>query len=97
VPLKLDATSDEEAVSAARAAGDVNLFVNNAGIARPGGFLADGAADSLQIAGSSEACVDGDERARESSREITREKKDGVGYIGLAHHTPERRFLGESQ
>ena len=31
-----------------------------------------------------------------SSREITGEKEDGVGYVGLAHHTPERRFLGES-
>jgi NAD(P)-dependent dehydrogenase (short-subunit alcohol dehydrogenase family) len=43
VPLKLDVTSDEDVVAAARAAGDVNLLVNNAGIARPGGFLADGA------------------------------------------------------
>ena len=43
VPLKLDVTSDEDVVAAARAAGNVNLLVNNAGIARPGGFLADGA------------------------------------------------------
>jgi NAD(P)-dependent dehydrogenase (short-subunit alcohol dehydrogenase family) len=38
VPLKLDVTSDEDVVAAARAAGNVNLLVNNAGIARPGGF-----------------------------------------------------------
>jgi NAD(P)-dependent dehydrogenase (short-subunit alcohol dehydrogenase family) len=42
VPLKLEVTSDEDVVAAARAAGNVNLLVNNAGIARPGGFLADG-------------------------------------------------------
>ena len=46
VPLKLDVTSDEDVVAAARAAGDVNLLVNNAGIARPGGFLADGAVEA---------------------------------------------------
>ena len=40
VPLKLDVTSDEEVVAAARAAGNVNLLVNNAGIARPGSSLA---------------------------------------------------------
>jgi NAD(P)-dependent dehydrogenase (short-subunit alcohol dehydrogenase family) len=43
VPLRLDVTSDEDVVAAARAAGDLNLLINNAGIARPGGFLADGA------------------------------------------------------
>ena len=48
VPLKLDVTSDEDAVAAARAAGDVNLLVNNAGIARPGGFLADGAVEAAR-------------------------------------------------
>ena len=42
VPLKLDVTSDEDVIAAARAAGNVNLLVNNAGIARPGGFLANG-------------------------------------------------------
>ena len=41
VPLKLDVTSDEDAAAAASAATDVNLLVNNAGIARPGGFLTD--------------------------------------------------------
>jgi NAD(P)-dependent dehydrogenase (short-subunit alcohol dehydrogenase family) len=45
VPLKLDVTHDKEVVAAARAAGDVTLLVNNAGIARPGGFLAEGAVD----------------------------------------------------
>ena len=43
VPLKLDVTSDKDVVAAASAARDVNLLINNAGIARPGGFLADGA------------------------------------------------------
>ena len=43
VPLKLDVTNDEDVVAAACAAGNVNLLVNNAGIARAGGFLADGA------------------------------------------------------
>jgi NAD(P)-dependent dehydrogenase (short-subunit alcohol dehydrogenase family) len=45
-PLKLDVTSDEDVVAAARAAGDINLLVNNAGIARAGGFLADGAVEA---------------------------------------------------
>jgi NAD(P)-dependent dehydrogenase (short-subunit alcohol dehydrogenase family) len=48
VTLKLDVTSDEDVVAAARAAGDVNLLVNNAGIARPGGFLADGAVQAAR-------------------------------------------------
>jgi len=48
VTLKLDVTSDEDAVAAARAAGDVSLLVNNAGIARPGGFLADGAVEAAR-------------------------------------------------
>jgi NADP-dependent 3-hydroxy acid dehydrogenase YdfG len=47
VPLKLDVTSDEEVVAAARVAGDINLFINNAGIAKPGGFLADGAIEAV--------------------------------------------------
>jgi NAD(P)-dependent dehydrogenase (short-subunit alcohol dehydrogenase family) len=46
VPLKLDVTSDEDVVAAAGAAGDVNLLVNNAGVARAGGFLADGAIEA---------------------------------------------------
>jgi NAD(P)-dependent dehydrogenase (short-subunit alcohol dehydrogenase family) len=48
VPLKLDVTSDADAAGAARTAEDVNLLVNNAGIARPGGFLADGAVEAAR-------------------------------------------------
>ena len=48
VPLKLDVTSDEDVAAAARAAGTVNLLINNAGIARPGGFLSDGAVDAAR-------------------------------------------------
>ncbi len=47
-PLKLDVTNDEDAAAAALAAGDVNLLINNAGIARPGGFLADGAIEAAR-------------------------------------------------
>src|SRR6516225_8024514 len=48
VPLKLDVTSDEDVAAVMRAAGNVNLLVNNAGIARPGGFLADGAIEAAR-------------------------------------------------
>jgi NAD(P)-dependent dehydrogenase (short-subunit alcohol dehydrogenase family) len=48
VPLKLDVTSDDDVIAAARVAGNVNLLVNNAGIARPGGFLADGAIEAAR-------------------------------------------------
>ena len=48
VPLKLDVTSDEDAVAAARVAGNVNLLVDDPGIARPGGFLADGAVEAAR-------------------------------------------------
>jgi NAD(P)-dependent dehydrogenase (short-subunit alcohol dehydrogenase family) len=48
VPLKLDVTSDEDVVAAAQAAGDVNLLVNNAGIARLGGFLSNGAVEAAR-------------------------------------------------
>jgi NAD(P)-dependent dehydrogenase (short-subunit alcohol dehydrogenase family) len=48
VTLKLDVTSDEDVVAAARAAGDVNLLVNNAGIAWLGRFLADGAVEAAR-------------------------------------------------
>jgi NAD(P)-dependent dehydrogenase (short-subunit alcohol dehydrogenase family) len=48
VPVKLDVTSDEDVAAAARAAGDVSLLVNNAGIARPGGFFADGAIEAAR-------------------------------------------------
>jgi len=39
-PLKLDVNGDEDISAAARAAGDVDLIVHDAGIAKPGGFLA---------------------------------------------------------
>ena len=45
--LKLDVTRPEEIAAAARAAADVNLVINNAGIAQPGGFLA---SDSEMVA-----------------------------------------------
>jgi NAD(P)-dependent dehydrogenase (short-subunit alcohol dehydrogenase family) len=48
VPQKLDVTRDDDVAAAARAAGDVTLLVNNAGIARPGGFLADGAVEAAR-------------------------------------------------
>ena len=48
VPLKLDVTSDEDAAAAARTAGNINLLINNAGIARPGSFLADGAIEAAR-------------------------------------------------
>lgn len=38
--LRLDVTRPEEIVSASQVAADVNLVINNAGIAQPGGFLA---------------------------------------------------------
>jgi NAD(P)-dependent dehydrogenase (short-subunit alcohol dehydrogenase family) len=46
-PLRLDVTKPEEIAAAAQAAADVNLVINNAGIAQPGGFLA---ADSEAVA-----------------------------------------------
>ena len=48
VPLRLDVTRDEDVVAAAREAADVTLLVNNAGIAVPGGFLADGAIEAAR-------------------------------------------------
>ena len=48
VPLKLDVTSDQDVAAAAGAAADVSLLVNNAGIARPGGFLANGAVEAAR-------------------------------------------------
>ncbi|HUO93844.1 MAG TPA: SDR family oxidoreductase [Rhizomicrobium sp.] len=39
-PLKLDVTRDDDVTAAVRATGDVNLLINNAGIAKPGDFLA---------------------------------------------------------
>jgi NAD(P)-dependent dehydrogenase (short-subunit alcohol dehydrogenase family) len=48
VPLKLDVTHDEDVEATARAAPDVTLLINNAGIAIPGGFLADGAVEAAR-------------------------------------------------
>ena len=48
VALKLDVTSDEDVIAAAHAAGDVNLLINNAGIARSGGFLAERAVEAAR-------------------------------------------------
>jgi NAD(P)-dependent dehydrogenase (short-subunit alcohol dehydrogenase family) len=48
VPLKLDVTSDADVVAATRVAGDVDLLVNNAGIAKPGAFLADSAVEAAR-------------------------------------------------
>jgi|SRR5579859_15264 len=48
IPLKLDVTKDEDVAAAARAAADVDLLVNNAGIAKPGGFFADGAIEAAR-------------------------------------------------
>jgi NAD(P)-dependent dehydrogenase (short-subunit alcohol dehydrogenase family) len=40
VPVRLDVTRAEDVAAALRAAGDVTLLINNAGIAQTGGFLA---------------------------------------------------------
>ena len=40
--LQLDVTQPEQVAAAARLATDVTLVINNAGIAQPGGFLAEG-------------------------------------------------------
>jgi NAD(P)-dependent dehydrogenase (short-subunit alcohol dehydrogenase family) len=41
VPVRLDVTDPAQVAAVARECGDVNLIINNAGIAHPGGFLAD--------------------------------------------------------
>jgi len=46
VPIKLDVTRDDDVAAAARQAPDVNLLINNAGIARFGAFLGDGAIEA---------------------------------------------------
>jgi short-subunit dehydrogenase len=48
IPVKLDVTKPEEVAAAAALAGDVTLFINNAGIARLGGFTADDPAAALR-------------------------------------------------
>ena len=48
VPVKLDVTNPEQVAAAARAAGDVTVLINNAGIAATGGFLAENSIESAQ-------------------------------------------------
>jgi NAD(P)-dependent dehydrogenase (short-subunit alcohol dehydrogenase family) len=48
VPIKLDVTRDDEVAAAARQAADVTLLINNAGIAKFGAFLADGAIEATR-------------------------------------------------
>ena len=48
VPIKLDVTNDADVAAVAHACSDVNLLVNNAGIASVGGFLAEDAVKSAQ-------------------------------------------------
>jgi NAD(P)-dependent dehydrogenase (short-subunit alcohol dehydrogenase family) len=48
VPIRLDVTKPEDAAEAARGAGDVTVLINNAGIARPGGYLADSSVAQLR-------------------------------------------------
>jgi NAD(P)-dependent dehydrogenase (short-subunit alcohol dehydrogenase family) len=48
VPLKLDVTRDDDVIAAARKASDVTLLINNAGIAKAGGFLGDGAIEAAR-------------------------------------------------
>jgi len=47
-PITLDVTRPDQVAAAAKACSDVTLLINNAGIARFGGFLADKAVESLQ-------------------------------------------------
>jgi NAD(P)-dependent dehydrogenase (short-subunit alcohol dehydrogenase family) len=48
IPIRLDVTNDEDVAAAAGEATDVTLLVNNAGIARFGAFLDDGAVDGMR-------------------------------------------------
>jgi NAD(P)-dependent dehydrogenase (short-subunit alcohol dehydrogenase family) len=48
VPIKLDVTKPEDAAAAAIVAGDVTVLINNAGIARPGGYLAESSVAQLR-------------------------------------------------
>ena len=47
-PLKLDVTNPADIAAAAKAAGDVTVLINNAGIALMGGFLAEKSAEDAQ-------------------------------------------------
>lgn len=46
--IRLDVTRDEDGAAAARHCGDVDLLINNAGIANFGGFLDDGSIESAR-------------------------------------------------
>lgn len=48
VPVRLDVTRPDQVAAAARLCGDVNLLINNAGIARLGGLMDEGSMDALQ-------------------------------------------------
>lgn len=48
VPLRLDVTREEDVARAAAQLGDVNLLINNAGVAELGGFLAPDAIESTR-------------------------------------------------
>lgn len=48
VPVRLDVTKDEDVAVAARQAADLNLLINNAGIAKPGAWLGDGAVEDTR-------------------------------------------------
>lgn len=48
VPIALDVTDPAQVAAAAERAGDTTLVINNAGIAAPGGFLAEGGLDSAR-------------------------------------------------
>ena len=48
VPIKLDVTNPDDIAAAARECGDITLLINNAGIAAPGGFLAEGSVAAAQ-------------------------------------------------
>lgn len=47
-PIKLDVTSADDVATAAAAAGDVSIVINNAGIAETGGFLTGGSLAACQ-------------------------------------------------
>jgi NAD(P)-dependent dehydrogenase (short-subunit alcohol dehydrogenase family) len=48
LPIRLDVTDPEQVARAARECGDVNLLVNNAGVAETGGFLQDASLESAR-------------------------------------------------
>jgi NAD(P)-dependent dehydrogenase (short-subunit alcohol dehydrogenase family) len=48
VPIRLDVTKDDDATAAARQASDVTLLINNAGVAKFGAFLGDGAIEAAR-------------------------------------------------